>query len=53
MVNIWLWSLWSCGSPKELKEAMTSTANHKLDLPLTVTARVSGDSGDDQWIISR
>ena len=41
------------GSVKELKEAMTTSGIHKLDLQLTVTARGPGNSNDDQWIIQR
>ena len=41
------------GSVKELKEAMTTSGIHKLDLQLTVTARGPGNSNDDQWIIPR
>ena len=45
------------GFVEELKESMTSTGNHKLDLQLTLKVLVTGDIGDndeheDQWIIS-
>ena len=41
------------GSVKKLKEAMTTSSNHKLDLQVTLTVLVPGDSDDDQWIIPR
>ena len=41
------------GSVEELREAMTTTGNHKLDLQMTLTALVTGDSCGDQWIIPR
>ena len=40
------------GSVEELKEAMTTTGNPKLDLQVTVTAMVTEDTGDrdeDKW----
>ena len=41
------------GSIDELQEAMNTTGNHKLDLQVTVTASVTRDSDEDQWIIPR
>ena len=41
------------GSTDKLEKAMTNSGNLKLDLQLTVTALVTGESGDDQWIIPR
>ena len=41
------------GSIEELKKAMNTTGNPKLDLQVTVTAMVTEDTGDrdrDQWI---
>ena len=39
------------GSIEKLREAMTTSGSNKLDLQLTVTVRVAGNSDDDQWII--
>ena len=42
------------GSIEELKEAMTNSGNHKLDLQVTVTVLVPGNNDDNsQWIIRR
>ena len=41
------------GSIKELKEAMTTTGNHKLDLQVTATVVVPENSDEDQWIFPR
>ena len=41
------------GSTDKLEKAMTNSGNLRLDLQLTVTALVTGESGDDQWIIPR
>ena len=41
------------GSIEELKKAMTTTGNHKLDLQVTLTARGSGNGDESQWIIPR
>ena len=42
------------GSMEELKEAMTNSGNHKLDLQVTVTVLVPENKDDnDQWIIHR
>ena len=42
------------GSIEELKEAMTNSGNHKLDLQMTVTVLVPGNNDDNcQWIIRR
>ena len=42
------------GSIEDLKEAMNTSGNHKLDLQLTITALVTGGWDDnDQWIIPK
>ena len=41
------------GSIAELKEAMTSSGNHQLNLQLTLTALEIEERADDQWIIPR
>ena len=40
------------GSKEELKEAMTSSGNHKLDLQVTLTA-VENKADESKWIIPR
>ena len=46
---------WELGSIEELKKAMTSIGNYKLDLKVTLTVAeiVTDTGGDEQWIIPR
>ena len=41
------------GSIEQLREAMTTSGNHKLDLKVTLTVEVPRDGSDDRWIIPR